>query len=414
MWLLLLLVAASPAWAFTDGWKTAGATYFDAPDYWKAAFQPGKFGDLYGNSCGYLDRTAGVEPSNAGFPLPFDGVGAVSDSMPEHTGKKYSNSRGRSCGRCYEIRCKTGLVVSGDGVTPKSIYEGYYLPRYAPDLLDPEGRPWPGKPDEYKELRYTQCREDVESIVITIIDSCPCVYIGGRKQASCCGPLPHFDLSFWAFNKLAHPLYGNMMMEYRPVACDTREPLQTEKPYISDTVYGDGPGAGWGWRSYGEQQSTLLAENEGLYQSTATCLILTPGGGVSFHCRGCEKEGFQPFNKKYALEFWIRSRSTEVKSLNGEGGVLALRLSLSQMHNLEYSETGTFTKPSTFCNSRATLADYTPVGETGDWLQFQIPFTDFQCEGELRISGVNRIVMAAPAGYDLKDVEFCLDEVRII
>ncbi|GMH42149.1 hypothetical protein BSKO_10068 [Bryopsis sp. KO-2023] len=408
MWLLLLLVAASPAWASTDGWKTAGATYFDAPDYWKAAFQPGKFGDLYGNSCGYLDRTAGVEPSNAGFPLPFDGIRIV--SIAAHHSVKRLDVIG-SCGRCYEIRCKTGLVVSGDGVTPKSIYEGYYLPRYAPDLLDPEGRPWPGKPDEYEELRYTQCREDAETIVITIIDSCPCVYIGGRRQMPCCGPLPHFDLSFWAFDKLAHPLYGNMMIEYRPVACDTREPLQTEKPYISDTVYGDGPGAGWGWASYGEQESTLLAKNEGLNHSTATCMILTPGGGLSFHCRGCEKEGFQPFNNTYALEFWIRSRSTEVKSLDGKGDVLALELYLSQMHNLEYSEAGAFTKPATFCNSKLALVDYTPVGKTDDWLQFQIPFVDFNCEGELNLSGVNRIVFE---DGDVKNVEFCLDEVRII
>ncbi|GMH42137.1 hypothetical protein BSKO_10056 [Bryopsis sp. KO-2023] len=329
----------------------------------------------------------------------------------EHQSKKLNEGFvAGSCGRCYEIRCKTGVILNGDGVTPSSIYDGYYLPRFVHNLRDPEGRPWPGKPDEYKELKYTQCREDVESIFITIIDSCPCVYIGGRKQASCCGPLPHFDLSFWAFNKLAHPLYGNMMMEYRPVGCVTREPLYTGKPYISGTIYGDRPGAGWGWGSYGEKESVLFAQHEGLYQSTATCLILTPGGGLGFYCRGCEKEGFQPLKNKHSLEFWIRPRYTEIESLGGN--VMDLGVYLSQMHDLEYSKTGAFTIPSKFCNFKVPLASHTPLGKSGEWLMFRLPFSDFRCKGELKLSGVNRIVFENDGEH--KNVEFCLDEVRII
>ena len=44
-------------------------------------------------------------------------------------------------------------------------------------------------------------------------------------QESCCNKAykhpkagqPQFDLSFWAYEQLAHPMYPEMMLEYRPV-----------------------------------------------------------------------------------------------------------------------------------------------------------------------------------------------------
>lgn len=105
-------------------------------------------------------------------------------------------------------------MLDEDRIMP--ITEGLYLSRVAPDLVDTEGRSWPGVPDTINQTIYwTQCRNENETITVTTIDSCPCKYIGGREQSLCCGPIDHFDLSFWAFNKLAHPLYGLMMLEYR-------------------------------------------------------------------------------------------------------------------------------------------------------------------------------------------------------
>lgn len=114
------------------------------------------------------------------------------------------------------MRCRSGEILN-DYEEPISIHDGFHLPMVAPPgLKDPEGREWPGVPENVdQEIRYTQCRNETATAVITIIDSCPCTYIGGRKQRFCCGPMDHFDLSFWAFNKLAHPLYGMMMMDYR-------------------------------------------------------------------------------------------------------------------------------------------------------------------------------------------------------
>ena len=36
----------------------------------------------------------------------------------------------------------------------------------------------------------------------------------------------HFDLSYWAFEKLAHPVYGLQMVDFKAVSCLTSEPLQ--------------------------------------------------------------------------------------------------------------------------------------------------------------------------------------------
>lgn len=117
-----------------------------------------------------------------------------------------------SCGKCFEVRCRTGTIqYQNEDLTTDTLRRVV-----VPGLKDPEGREWPGlRPDMDPSIWWTKCRNEDTSIVITIIDSCPCTYIGGRRQKFCCGPLDHFDLSYWAFNKLAHPAYGLMMLEYR-------------------------------------------------------------------------------------------------------------------------------------------------------------------------------------------------------
>jgi hypothetical protein len=54
------------------------------------------------------------------------------------------------------------------------------------------------------------------SIVVTVIDSCPCSHAKPDGQTAaqpwCCGDVYHFDMSFWAFERLAHPVYGVAMV----------------------------------------------------------------------------------------------------------------------------------------------------------------------------------------------------------
>lgn len=59
------------------------------------------------------------------------------------------------------------------------------------------------------------------SIYVRVTDSCPCLqFDGGSKTVTgvnppCCGNVNHFDLSFFGFEKLAHPIYGVMNTEFR-------------------------------------------------------------------------------------------------------------------------------------------------------------------------------------------------------
>jgi hypothetical protein len=72
-----------------------------------------------------------------------------------------------------------------------------------------------------------QC-SSADSIVVRIADSCPCqqkLPSGTVTQTWCCGDQWHMDLSFWAFERLAHPVYGATMIDFRPVDCGSREVL---------------------------------------------------------------------------------------------------------------------------------------------------------------------------------------------
>lgn len=76
----------------------------------------------------------------------------------------------------------------------------------------------------------------------------------------------------------------------RPVDCSTHEPIDDGKPFISSKIYGDRPEAGWGWSTFAEKSSTMIAEGQGRGGSAATCVRLTPNGGLSFWCRWVDTE----------------------------------------------------------------------------------------------------------------------------
>jgi cullin-associated NEDD8-dissociated protein 1 len=98
----LLLLCSSAVLA--QDWKLGRATYFGAPFEFSKLFDPyrGKasFGMLKFGSCGFTD----LMPNGDTF-LPFerDAVAASADTNPDYPG---------SCGRCYAMRCKEGLVQS--------------------------------------------------------------------------------------------------------------------------------------------------------------------------------------------------------------------------------------------------------------------------------------------------------------
>ena len=65
------------------------------------------------------------------------------------------------------------------------------------------------------------------SIYIHVTDNCPCLqYDNGSTtvtgvNAPCCGNVNHFDLSYFGFERLAHPNYGLMNLQFRSVSCAT-------------------------------------------------------------------------------------------------------------------------------------------------------------------------------------------------
>lgn len=65
--------------------------------------------------------------------------------------------------------------------------------------------------------------EPDNSIYIHVTDNCPCLQYDNDSTTitgdnpPCCGNVNHFDLSYYGFEKLAHPNYGLMNLQFRSV-----------------------------------------------------------------------------------------------------------------------------------------------------------------------------------------------------
>lgn len=95
---VLLLLLGQPAAG--QQWIQGRATYYGAPQSFAAVFDPvrgqGSFGVLEYGSCGFTN-------SDGTLPFPRDTVAAAADANPDYPG---------TCGRCYAVKCKPGLVLS--------------------------------------------------------------------------------------------------------------------------------------------------------------------------------------------------------------------------------------------------------------------------------------------------------------
>jgi hypothetical protein len=114
----------------------------------------------------------------------------------------YSEEFEDSCGRCYELRCTNEIITDGYG----------------------------------QEInRSNACYDTDKSIVVRIVDACPCVYPTNKISNSrwCCNDnrYTHFDLSIWAFEKLAPTSNGVISTEARRVPCDYYPSDPGSNPY---------------------------------------------------------------------------------------------------------------------------------------------------------------------------------------
>ena len=72
--------------------------------------------------------TEGVTYANV--PYPKEALAALANIDEDFPG---------SCGRCYEVRCKNGLVLS-NGTSIFNTTQGYNLPAHAPNATDDYNR----------------------------------------------------------------------------------------------------------------------------------------------------------------------------------------------------------------------------------------------------------------------------------
>ncbi|GFR43187.1 hypothetical protein Agub_g4179 [Astrephomene gubernaculifera] len=93
-----------------------------------------------------------------------------------------------SCGKCYEVKCRNANIVDGYGQSLQ---------------------------------RTNACYDENKSVIITIVDACPCKYPNNAysNQRWCCGDMNHVDISQEAFQQLANLDIGVIGLSYREVDC---------------------------------------------------------------------------------------------------------------------------------------------------------------------------------------------------
>ncbi|EIE19971.1 hypothetical protein COCSUDRAFT_67654 [Coccomyxa subellipsoidea C-169] len=374
------------------GWRQGRATFYGGPESFLQNFDdrgpPPEYGfgsAVYG-SCGYTQQnfTEGVTYDNV--PYPKDMLMAVANIDADFPG---------SCGRCYEVRCRSGFVLS-NGTEIYNTSLGYSLPAKAPNALDDFGRRWLGNPTANQSQQSVQCWDDDASIYVVVTDSCPCIQTDVNTGAvtgtnpPCCGDIYHMDLTYWGFQKLAHPLNGIISTSFRPVDCNSKQPLQFSPGFINQTIYGDKVETGWGWFPYKHNTVTFWSQGYGVGGSNATCISLGPKqGGITLACRECGRSGYQPFKGASALEFWIRDQ-------NGSSTIPDVQVGAGDYDKKQY------------CASVKT-GSLSPVERQGLYAKFSVPLSSFSCP-----FAQDQITQVSFQNADGQLVSFCLDGIQII
>ena len=217
--------------------------------------------------------------------------------------------------------------------------------------------------------------ESAPPIFVRIVDICPCnrpPQQGGRNQA-CCTTAPHIDLSYWAFEKLAHPLYGDITIQFRPVDCGTRQPLASSGLAnatsggvlggATSSVYAGEPQRGWAVTSYKINWLNLTLPASGLSATSkpypgvrnATCAQISGAGGLfGFYCTKC-RDVFTD-----AVKLSIREAQQQSGDPTG-GAVPPLRVVISKR---DYNATGGGGE--VYCDAKPQLGDAYKIGRSSN------------------------------------------------
>lgn len=334
-------------------------------------------------------------------------------------------------------------------MTPFKTMEHFYMPEVDQDLHDSQGRKWLGNPWEKDGLQGALCWGN-ETTWVRIVDSCPPNPLSPWCKAD--SSVFHFDMSYWAFERLAHPLYGVMPIRFRPVDCETKRPLvvdsknptaPTTNPdpatattsltpgYISkDLVYEKGLRPGWTMFTWlnGYQLLSVHGAAEAptappKKKESPACASLLPGGGIRFACRGCQNPGYQPFLNATHVSFRVKADNSVMKSPSTPAGsVPPLKAYLIRA--------GTGGAEENYCGEaflrgwpetkNASLTTG-PLAAEG-WHQFDIPISKFMCNSptgaELIGFGLSHANATVPVnnGAGAKQEQYlgvCVDNIEI-
>lgn len=404
--------ATAPIVNQTGSWRAGRATFYGGPESYLSNFAdrgpPPEygFGSFLFGSCGYTSQ-AGNQPVNASsLTVPQDMVAAAAVINADYPG---------SCGRCYEARCQTGLVAANYTANGSAVYhtisQGYEPARNVSQVPDTFGRLAPVNPLRAENLVYTRCWNDTlglttpdKSIYIKVTDSCPCLQINATTgqvygvNQDCCGSVQHFDLSFYAFQRLAHPNLGLMSLQFRPVDCYTKQPVDFLPGYINETIYSDSVQTGWGFLPYSTSNKQLQVPGAGIGGSNATCLDVLPQGGLTFEARDSDLPGYQPLSAVNAttINFAIKSTTArDIGGLNsGSPAVPPLQLSLSNIAEQYY------------CQS-ISLASLPVTGTQDGYSRISYPLQSFNCDR-------TRVTALGFQNIGSTSIQFCLDDVRLV
>ena len=216
-------------------------------------------------------------------------------------------------------------------------------------------------------------------------------------QMWCASDVYHIDLSYWAFEKLAHPTYGVMNVKIRPVDCETHKPLHLSPGHVSKTIYSNTIQPGWSWQPYKDQDTELMRPGAGHDGGPAAFTALLKDGGVSFNCRRCAEGGYQPFNGAGTLAFWVTEHENAWHKFSG----MSLKLNLGRVDRNQ------------FCDAAVFLKDYGAKKTMGLHSKYyEIPVSEFEC-GTLGLNNVESVNFAVLAPVDHDELAFAIDGLEI-
>ena len=171
----------------SEGWTRGRSSWYGTDD---------RFVQPYSSRGGGYSAWGILEWGSCGL-TNGDGALTVRRDEAAAIGDQNSDFINAPCGRCVEVRCVPGPVL-GRRNQPIPISQGLFDFASVANVTDDSGRSFPGNPTQGQDFISAQCWDPQSSIVVKIIDICPCYYCPQtgpdaycRYQESCCKSLDH-------------------------------------------------------------------------------------------------------------------------------------------------------------------------------------------------------------------------------